>query len=133
MPNHKTRSAPAQFNYKKNVWFNDGLTNRFERRAHERYPLKMQARFFYGNRVYGGLVTDISERGMFICTDMRFPKSYMMDIMLLINNEVLKVPVKIRRNVKPDTGADSGVGVELVGTPDNYLDFVNCSKLTDQL
>lgn len=101
-----------------------GLNVRRERRAHVRYPSNMQARFFYGDMVYEGMVTDISEKGMFISTEMRFSQSQVIDVLLMIDKKVLKVPVAVRRSVKHDSDGSGGVGVELLRTPGRYIDHV---------
>lgn len=43
------------------VW-GDGMLNvKKERRAFDRVPTRMEARFFCGNRYYEGSITDVSE------------------------------------------------------------------------
>ena len=110
------------------VW-GDGMLNvRTDRRSHERIPVQVAARFFCGNKVYAGKVTDISEKGMFVATDMRLPKNSRIDIMILVNKKVVTIPVAVRRTVNQDILQDmssySGIGVELVQVPQKYADFV---------
>jgi len=110
---------------KSKLWGEGSLNVLNERRACIRHSSNMQARFFYGDMVYEGLITDISEKGMFISTDIIFSPSQMLDIMLIINKKVLKIPVTIKRSVKQDSTGFSGVGVELLRVPQKYLDHVS--------
>ena len=95
-----------------------------EKRAKTRYPSKLQARFFYGKMVFKGVLRDVSETGMFISTDMRLQPRRVLNLMILINKKVLQIPVTIRRTVRPDTNEGSGIGVELLSTPQAYLDYI---------
>jgi len=123
----KTPARPFK-NKTSKVW-SDGMLNvRADRRAHNRFPAQVPARFFCGNKVYSAKITDISEKGMFVATDMRLPKNSRIDIMILVKNKVVTIPVSVRRTVNPDTllnkTSQSGIGVELVRIPQNFADFV---------
>ena len=110
------------------VWSDGRLNVHSERRAGIRKTANLEARFFYGNRVYTGTVTNISDRGMFINTAILFPKDSKVEIMLCLNNKVLKVPVTVRRNVRSDYQCfgtcDNGIGVELLSIPPGYREYV---------
>jgi hypothetical protein len=129
----KTPVKPIK-NRTSKVW-GDGMFNvRTDRRSSERIPVTVPARFFCGNKVYEGKVTDISENGMFVATDMRLPKNSRIDIMILVNNKVVTIPVSVKRTVNPDIRqdmtSDSGVGVELVQVPQKYADFVKSRMMS---
>jgi hypothetical protein len=114
------------------VW-GDGMLNvHRERRAFDRVPTQMEARFLCGNRYYAGKITDVSEKGMFINTDIRLPENSSFDIIMLINNEVTKVPVTVRRTVestyRSDNFSSGGMGVELMKSPTQYLSYVSGLK-----
>ncbi|NOZ69284.1 MAG: PilZ domain-containing protein [Deferribacteres bacterium] len=101
-----------------------------ERRACRRIPANLQARLFYGNLIYTGTVTNLSEKGMFISTKVRFPVNSVCIMLVLVNGQVVKIPVKVRRTAARE-GAyspDSGMGVELVNAPQNYLDYVSACQ-----
>ncbi len=113
------------------VWADEELNLHAEKRAHRRIPANLQARVLYGNLIYTGKVTDISEKGMFINTKMNFPVNAVFLMVVLINDAVIKVPIKVKRTVRIEkdySGNDSsGIGVELVNSPQRYLDYVsNC-------
>jgi len=114
------------------VW-GDGMLNvHKERRAYDRVPTRMEARFFCGNRYYAGKITDVSEQGMFINTDIRLPINYSFEIMMLINDQVTRVPVTVRRTVessyRSNNFSSGGMGVELMKSPTQYLTYVSSLK-----
>jgi len=114
------------------IW-SDGMLNvHKERRVYDRVPTRMEARFFCGNRYYAGKITDVSEQGMFINTDIRLPINSSFEIMMLINDQVTKVPVTVRRTVestyRSDNFSSGGMGVELAKSPTQYLNYVSSLK-----
>ena len=114
------------------VW-GDGMLNiHKERRAYERVETSMEARFFCGNRYYAGKITDVSEKGMFINTDIRLPINTSFEIMMLINNQVTKVPVTVKRSIESNYRSDNlftgGMGVELMKSPIQYQTYVSSLK-----
>lgn len=98
-----------------------------EKRAFERLPVNLQARLFYGNIIYTGEVADISEGGMFIRTRINFPVDSLILTVILLVDDTLKVPVKVRRtassNNDPDKHMD-GVGVEVFEPQQNFLNYI---------
>ena len=114
------------------VWADEELNLHSEKRAHRRIPADLQARVLYGNLIYSGKVTDISENGMFINTKMNFPVNVVFLLVVMVNDSVIKVPIKVKRTVrfeKDNSGnGSSGIGVELVNTPQGYLDYVSSCK-----
>lgn len=119
-------------NQRAKVW-GDGMLNvKTDRRAHDRIPAKTQVRFFYGNRVYAGRVLDISEKGMFISTDMCLPVHSRLEIMMLVDGKVVNIPVTVRRTVNEyNTGgetANSGMGVELTRSVQEYVHYLSNLK-----
>ncbi|MEN8265292.1 MAG: PilZ domain-containing protein, partial [Nitrospirota bacterium] len=83
-----------------------------EKRSLERIPVKFQADFFYGDEMYSGTVKNISQKGMYIKTEMCPPSESKFEVLLPYNEHVLKVPVKVRSLVK--TGdVYNGMGVEV--------------------
>jgi len=123
----KMQVKPFQ-NRTSKVW-GDGMLNvRADRRSHPRIPARVQARFFCGRRIYKGDITDISEKGMFVSTDIRLPVNSRIEIMILVNGKVVKIPVTVRRTVTPDDSggysANSGMGVELARFVQEYSDYL---------
>ena len=116
------------------VWSDGRLNTHPEKRAHERIPSKLQARFFMGNTVYAGTITNLSEKGMFISTDVRLPLDYRLEVLVWLKGNVLKIPATIRRSVKSDNhlliDSGHGMGVELTSSHQEYLQYVNSLKST---
>lgn len=95
-----------------------------QRRAFERIPVEYKVRYFCGDIACIGTVTDLSENGMFIDTTIDFPFDSNFELLLPLNDEVVKVSAIIKRVVK-NRGVYEGMGVELVNPPENYLQFVD--------
>ncbi|MBC8412303.1 MAG: PilZ domain-containing protein [Nitrospira sp.] len=114
------------------VWSDGRLNMRLEQRVHERYSSRLEARFFYGNRVYTGKVTDISEGGVFINSEINFPRDYVFDIILLLNKKVVKMSAKVSRRVGNGTtailGKKMGMGVQLLAPSEEYRQLIDVFK-----
>ena len=99
-----------------------------QKRAFERIPVDFKVRYFCGDNALNGTVTDLSENGMFIDTKLDFPFDSNCDLVLPLNDQVMKLSVIIKRVVK-SKGIYKGMGVELVNPPENYLQLVNELRL----
>ena len=103
-----------------------------DKRAFKRVPVDLQARLLYGNIIYTGNVTDLSENGMFISTKMNFPVESVILTVVLLDNDTLNIPVKIKRVVRPENHGSpktgSGLGVEIYEVHQDYLDYVTSCK-----
>ncbi|HDH06080.1 MAG TPA: PilZ domain-containing protein [Nitrospirae bacterium] len=103
-----------------------------DRRAFERFPANLDARLFYGNLIYAGMVTNLSRNGMFVSTRVKFPVNSEFMMVVLLDNRTIKIPIKVRRRVKKEKGyyskMDNGIGVELLETPQNFIDYVVTRK-----
>ncbi|MEW6601839.1 MAG: PilZ domain-containing protein [Nitrospirota bacterium] len=99
-----------------------------EKRAFQRLPVNLQSRLFYGNMVYTGNVTNISENGMFISTKMAFPVDSVFIAVILLDSHSITLPIRIRRITRSsensDLNGESGIGVGLINPSKEYLDFV---------
>jgi hypothetical protein len=98
-----------------------------QRRDFERVPANIKVKFFCCESHYDGTITNLSEAGMYISTDeMRFPFDSEIDIVISLNSDILKVPVKVMRITKSSNFYD-GLGVAVLKTSSRYIDFVkNC-------
>ncbi len=113
------------------VWREDVLEVQADRRAYERFPAKINARLFFGNLIYTGKITDLSQSGMFVSTRVGFPVNSEFLMVVLVDDRTIKIPVKVRRKVKNENGnssANNGIGVELVESPQQYMDFIDNYK-----
>ena len=98
-----------------------------QKRVYDRLPANVDVKFFYGNMFYSGIITNLSEHGMFIRTRRCLPFESKFEIFFHLKDDVLKVPAKVTRIVKTDVFFD-GMGVELFNQPAQYLEFVNSFK-----
>ncbi|MHA2010160.1 MAG: PilZ domain-containing protein [Promethearchaeota archaeon] len=95
-----------------------------QKRAFERIPANIRVRFFSGASDYFGTVTNLSEKGMFIRTELNVPLEQQLEILIPLKEEVLKVPAKII-SVRKSDKFNSGIGIVLLKPSHNYLEFVD--------
>jgi hypothetical protein len=95
-----------------------------EKRAFERIPVNISARFYHGNIFYSGIVRNLSEQGMFIDTKKCLPSDSMFVVIIREKNDLLKVIAKVKRASR-NTDTCLGMGVELLSPSPGYLDFVH--------
>ena len=100
--------------------------------AYERLPVKLQARLYWGNKVYPGTVGNFSEKGMFIRTRMSPPFDSVIEVVIDKNKGFLKFPSNVRWSVQVDCLDDGGkeniLGIELIDVPPDYLEFIERLK-----
>lgn len=99
-----------------------------QRRVFERIPVDFKVRYFCEDTACNGTVTNLSENGMFIDTTIDFPFDSNFELLLPLENEVMKISAIIKRMVS-NKGVYKGMGIELVNPPENYLHFVNELRL----
>ena len=95
-----------------------------DKRASNRIPVNIDARFFHGNIFYSGIVRNLSDKGMFIDTRKCLPSDSMFVVIIREENDLLKVIAKVKR-ASITTDACLGMGVELLSPSAGYLDFVH--------
>ena len=98
-----------------------------ERRSGKRIKASIDARFFYGNLFYSGTVLDLSEKGMYINTRRCLPFESMFIILIQLENGILKVIARVKRNVMTDSNC-GGLGVELLSPSEDYQHFIKGLK-----
>ncbi len=94
-----------------------------QKRSCERIPGIVKARFFCGNSLYNGTITNLSEKGMCISTGMCLPYNSMFEVLIPLKENVLEVPAKVIW-VKETNSTYDTMGVTLIEPPENYLYFV---------
>ena len=99
-----------------------------QRRAFERIPVDYKVRYFCGDTACNGTVTNLSENGMFIDTTLDFPFESNFELVLPLNDEILKISAIIKRVIK-EKGIYMGMGVQLLNPPENYLQLVDELRL----
>ena len=97
----------------------------------ERMPINLSARFPCANAFCPGTVTDLSENGLFINTELCFPVDSKIQIFIKLKDEMLKLPVEIVRIVKSGYKY-TGMGVKILSIPKQYLEFVIKLHLNDE-
>ncbi|MBI4683016.1 MAG: PilZ domain-containing protein [Nitrospirae bacterium] len=95
-----------------------------KKRTVERIPANLKAEFFWSDKINSGSVTDLSENGMLVNTTACPPLRAKFDISIPLKNDVVKLPVKVRRILKNDSIYDA-IGLEILNPPKQYLDFVS--------
>ncbi len=98
-----------------------------DRRGFGRFKTNLQISLFYEDLVYSGIVSNLSKNGMFISTKRPLPVDTMLVTSLIIDDKPIKVPVRISRVVSSVNTFDtlpSGVGVEVLHSSRDYLDFL---------
>ncbi len=95
-----------------------------KKRACERIPSNVKVDFFCSNAMYTGTLKNVSKRGMCIDTDTCFPLQSEFEVRIPFNNEIIEVPVKVRRLIKTDDYY-IGIGVELLNSHGRYHEFVS--------
>jgi hypothetical protein len=103
-----------------------------KKRAFERIPSNLVAKFYCSNTTFYGILTNLSENGMCFKTVMYLPSESIppgSGIKLLVNlkKDSLEVPVKVVRIAKTGGFCDT-MGVELLEQPSDYLEFIKKSK-----
>jgi hypothetical protein len=98
-----------------------------EKRALERIPVNVQANFFYGKTMYSGLVTNISQKGMYIKINVCPHFESQFELLLPFKNDVLKVLVEVLRFVNIDDVC-YGMGIKVLKSSQEYLEFVESQR-----
>jgi len=96
-----------------------------ERRAFERMLSNIKVKFSCCHIDYDGVVTNLSENGIFISTSgMNFPFESKLEILMPTGHRVLKIPVEVTRMIKSADLYDC-IGVRLINPSQDYLKFVS--------
>lgn len=95
-----------------------------EKRSFKRISTSLKATFCCcGVDYYSATVTNFSENGMFIDTQICFPVDSQVDILLISNEEIIRVPAKICW-VRKSVNSYDGIGVMILNPSEKYLDFL---------
>lgn len=90
-------------------------------------PVNLYASFFHDNKLYAGIVRTLSQSNMFLNTSMDFPRGSRIELHIPFMDEILRVPVRVKRFIKHDD-IYNGVDVEVLEPDTKYLDFVGRLK-----
>lgn len=97
-----------------------------QKRRFERITAELEVRFFFGNIFYSGVVTNLSENGMFIRTKISSSLEAVFSIIIHPEKKLLHVLAKVKRLQK--TNGCDGIGVEIINPSQYYLELINSLK-----
>ncbi|GBD97091.1 MAG TPA: PilZ domain-containing protein [Nitrospirae bacterium] len=92
-----------------------------ERRFSERKTLNIDTTLIAGNLFYSGTVLNISEKGMSICSKIRFPDD---SVLVVIIRKKIMVIARVKW-AKQKNSHYYTIGVELLNPLQDYLELVN--------
>jgi hypothetical protein len=95
-----------------------------EKRTCDRIDASLEAKFFCNNFLCTATITNLSEKGMCINTGMCLPCGTNVKLLIPVKEEILEVPVEVKRAAKREGFYDT-MGLELLNPPQNYLAFVD--------
>lgn len=102
-------------------------SNVFKKRSNERLPSSLIVKFSHRDSTHYGIVSNISEKGMFINSGVILPLDTRLKLSFLLKKGELDVPVIVRWSQNLDGFYDS-MGVELVKPSKRYLQLVDKVK-----
>ena len=102
-------------------------------RGYQRFPRftkRLEATFSSGGLSFRGILSNISENGVFIRTNRGFAPNTLVDIELVMpDNRISYIKGIVRRTIKtPVTMSKNGMGIELTDTDTTYIKFVRSRR-----
>lgn len=88
----------------------------------------LPVKYVCGSMQYSGTVKNLSENGMFINTVNFLPCIDRIEILIPLDEGISRCYARIRRIEKLDD-ANYSMGVELMGSPGDYLQFVEKRRM----
>ena len=102
------------------LW-NNGIK---EKRTSKRISTHFLVSFFNGDSLNNGLVTNISENGIYFISGADLSSGLNIEMSIPLKEENLKVPIKITRSEKTGNLYDA-FGAELLNSSQDYIGFVH--------
>jgi Tfp pilus assembly protein PilZ len=92
-----------------------------------RYTKRLEATFSSGNLSFRGILSNISESGLFIRTNRGFTPGTVVEIEVMMpDNTISHLKGVVRRTIKtPLTSMKNGMGIELTERDEGYSRFVH--------
>ena len=100
-----------------------------ERRLFRRIPVNIDVSFSYSNMFYSGIITNLSETGMFINTRQSLPIGTILVVIIRRESELTKVFVKVKRMERSHNDYE-GIAVKLISPSEVYSGLVKDFKTT---
>ena len=93
---------------------------------HKRFTKRLEAVFTSGGLSYRGILSNISESGLFIRTNRGFAPDTIIEIELVMpDNKVSRLKGIVKRTIKrPVSTIKNGMGIELIEKDKTYLNFI---------
>lgn len=97
-----------------------------EYQRHPRFTKRLEARFSSGGLSFTGILSNLSESGLFIRTNRGFAPDTIINIELVMpDNKVSFLKAVVRRTIKtPMASLKNGMGVELIEKDAAYINFI---------
>ncbi len=95
-----------------------------DRRVSERLAAGKEIKFFLGNACYSGTALNFSSQGIFISTDTTPSIDSKFEVIMFIENNIIKEPVRVVRTSKKGHYY-RGIGIILERPSEEYLDFID--------
>ncbi len=90
-----------------------------------RFTKRLEISFTSGIHSFRGILSNISENGLFIRTNRGFAPGTVVDLELVLpDRKISRLKGIVRRTIKtPVTTMKNGMGIELIEKDQNYIDF----------
>jgi hypothetical protein len=102
-----------------------------EYQRHPRFTKRLEATFSSGETAYKGILSDISENGVFIRTNRGFAPGSTVDIELVMpDNTISYLKGIVRRTTKTSMSLmKNGMGIELINKDETFSNFLKSYKV----
>lgn len=92
---------------------------------HPRFTKRLEVKFTSGENTYKGILSNLSQSGLFIRTNRGFTPGTIIDIELMMPDGTISVLKGIvRRTVKTPLTIKNGMGVELIEKDSMFMNFI---------
>ncbi len=93
---------------------------------HPRFTKRLEVRFTSGGLSFTGILSNLSESGLFIRTNRGFAPGTVIDIELVMpDGRKSRLKANVVRTIKtPLSSLKNGMGVELIEKDETYIDFL---------
>ncbi len=98
-----------------------------ENRSFARTDTHLPVKYYCDNTLYTGIIKNISENGMYICTSNFLPCTDMIEMLIPLQEKVSRFFVKIRR-IEKVNDSKLNVGIEIIDPPESYVEYVEGLK-----
>ncbi len=93
---------------------------------HPRFTKRLEVKFSSGKDTYKGILSNLSQSGLFIRTNRGFAPGTIIAIELIMPDGTISVLKGIvRRTVKTSLAIKNGMGIELIEQDSTYMNFIN--------